>query len=323
MEIMMVINSYAELIELIDKKGRVVTTTSLEEDSFGVKSISDTEISESGIVTIGGCKVFAEVLNAAPTLIICGAGHVGMNVCMLGSKLGFDVDVVDDRKVFLTKERFPDARRLILCDNFDDDFWNEIPDGGNSYYVMCSRSHDTDGSCIRHTLRRKGIYKGMLGSGKKLRGIKERLFAEGFTEEDFKVLHTPIGLPLGGQTPMEVALSIMAEIVQVRHREELLTIEPDICDAIRNNKGMKAVMLTIVSTSGSSARKTGSKMLVLPDARIFGSIGGGVVEYMATKHAATVEAAEIREYDLSEDMDGVQGMYGAGRIRVLFEPIEL
>ena len=271
-----------------------------------------------------GLKAFYEVFYDAPRLVLCGAGHVASCVSDLAAKLGFRVTVIDDRADFITKERFPLAERRILCETFDDAFWNEIPDSANTFFVLASRSHETDACAAFHVMRRRGIYVGMLGSRKKAAHVKEYLRLAGIGEEKLALLHCPIGLPLGGRNPMEVALSIMAEIVQERYSHPFAVLDPEILEYLEEHAETGTVMATILETSGSTPRPVGSKMLVKMDGTIFGSIGGGITEYAAIKEATESMAFEsgkifLREYDLSADRDGEKGMAGGGRIRVLFE----
>ena len=272
---------------------------------------------ETGLLLVGNRKVFVELFRQNPQLIILGGGHVSCPVAHLGSMLGFHVTVMDDRPEFLTRERFPEADQLILG-SFEE-LSEKIPLYENAYYVVVTRGHTGDSICARQILRRPYVYFGMIGSKTKVRLSREKLMGEGFTEKELDTIHAPIGLPIGGQLPEEIAISIMAEIVQEKNRRYLSFADEKVEEAVLSGK--KGVMLTIVKKSGSSPRGMGSKMFLGEDGSSYGSIGGGSVEYEAMQHASVVTGTELVSYNLSVSDQRNLGMICGGNVDVLFEKI--
>lgn len=272
---------------------------------------------ETGLLQVGNRKVFVELFRQNPQMIILGGGHVSCPVAHLGSMLGFHVTVMDDRPEFLTRERFPEADQLILG-SFEE-LSEKIPLYENAYYVVVTRGHTGDSICARQILRRPYVYFGMIGSKTKVRLSREKLMREGFTEKELDTIHAPIGLPIGGQLPEEIAISIMAEIVQEKNRRYLSFADEKVEEAALSGK--KGVMLTIVKKSGSSPRGMGSKMFLGEDGSSYGSIGGGSVEYEAMQHASVVTGTELVSYNLSVSDQRNLGMICGGNVDVLFEKI--
>ena len=249
-------------------------------------------------------------------LIILGGGHVSQPVAEIGRLLGFHITVMDDRADFVTKERFPEADERITGDF--ETLSEKIPSYQNAYYVVVTRGHMGDSACARQILKRPFAYFGMIGSKTKVRITREKLLAEGFTQEQLDQIHAPIGLPIGGQMPAEIAVSIMAEIVQEKNRHFRTYCDEDVEAAIRC--AVPGTMVTIIEKKGSSPRGTGSKMFVFRDGRTVGSIGGGKVEFEAGKYAVNVKEVETHIYELGQGI-GELGMICGGTVRVLFEPV--
>ena len=183
-----------------------------------------------------------------------------------------------------------------------------------------TRGHLGDSACARQILKRPFAYFGMIGSKTKVRITREKHLEEGFTEEQVNSIHAPIGLPIGGQMPAEIAVSIMAEIVQEKNRHFRTYCDEDVEAAVLC--GVSGTMVTIIEKKGSSPRGTGSKMFVFRDGRTAGSIGGGKVEFEAGKHAVNVHTTENRVYELGQGV-GDLGMICGGTVKVLFEPVNV
>ena len=222
---------------------------------------------------------------------------------------------MDDREDFVTAERFPDADRLITGSY--DEISEKIPAYENAYYVIVTRGHLGDSACARQIMRRPYTYLGMIGSRNKVKLTREKLLGEGFTEEQLNTIHAPIGLPIGGNMPAEIAVSITAEIVQEKNRYSVSYIDEAVERAVREKK--EGVMMTIISKSGSSPRGTGSKMFLDKKGKLYGSIGGGNVEFQAMKHAPEATDTEIVKYNLSNAGGANLGMICGGQVEVLFE----
>jgi xanthine dehydrogenase accessory factor len=127
----------------------------------------------------------------------------------------FQVVVADDRPEFANASRFPGAR--VLCCDFAEVF-EQITFHANTYVAIITRGHKHDGYCLEKALQTPAYYIGMIGSPRKVKLIVDRLREKGYTaEEDWKRVYAPIGLPIGAQTPAEIAICIMAEIIAVKH----------------------------------------------------------------------------------------------------------
>jgi xanthine dehydrogenase accessory factor len=165
--------------------------------------------------------VLLEWLHPAGTVYIFGGGHVGVSVAHVAAFVHFHVVVLDDREEYVSEERFPEADRRIALESFADAFSGLRVDK-DSYVVIVTRGHSHDRAILGQALRTDAGYIGMIGSKRKNHLIFQGLLLEGFTREDLQRAHAPIGIPIGGETPEEIAVSIVAEMIQVRDRQEQL-----------------------------------------------------------------------------------------------------
>ena len=243
-------------------------------------------------------------------LILCGGGHVSLEVAHIAQRLEFELIVIDDRPEFANSERFPMASQ-VLCQSFLQAL-DQLGSRESDYYVILTRGHAFDKECLAHVLRGACAYVGMIGSRVKVAAVRKALLAEGFAPEALDGVHAPIGLPLGGQTPAEIAVSICAQLVAERARLGPAALPPPAAEG---------VLCTIVEKHGSAPRGVGAWMLVSPDGSCQGTIGGGAVEYQAKLDALALWRAggteQAREYDLSHAAAEL-GMVCGGRVTVRF-----
>ena len=348
---------YNKIYEILDEKGRVKTGIFLDGPYMGKKCIlkpeagirkensSETldraasvqlipenledasiwnnylnilsETRETKVTKADGHRLFIEDYRKNPRLVIFGGGHVSQPTAHLGKMLGFHVTIMDDREDFVTKERFPEADQLVYGDFKDLDKY--IAPYDNAYYVILTRGHLGDADCLRRLLHRPYEYLGMIGSKNKVRITWENLLKEGYTQEQLNEVHAPIGIPLGGQLPEEIAVSIMAEIIKVKNQHYSAYCDDKVESAVQ--EGRHGVMVTIAEKSGSSPRGVGSKMFVEPSGHITGSIGGGKVEFEAIHHCKEVEEKEVKHYALTVDGKDSLGMICGGQVTVVFERV--
>lgn len=158
--------------------------------------------------------VFVDPLPGAQRLIIVGAGHVGQALCELGAMLGFHVSVIDDRASFANRERFAGAAEIIVRP-FEAAI-DSLKLDQNCYLVAVTRGHAFDEIALRAALRQKPGYLGMIGSKRRVRATLARLEEDGVDPSRLDQVHAPIGLDIGAETPEEIAVSIMAEIIKER-----------------------------------------------------------------------------------------------------------
>ncbi|HJX23924.1 MAG TPA: XdhC/CoxI family protein [Candidatus Bathyarchaeia archaeon] len=170
---------------------------------------------DSGAICGGSLSVFIDVMKSSDTVFIFGGGHVGYAVARLAKFLRFGVVVVDERKDFANRERFPDADD-ILAEDYGTAL-DRLSMGKESYLVIVTPSHEKDEFVLRRVLGSSASYVGMIGSKTKVATIMARLRQEGFSEENLKRVRAPIGVEIAAETPEEIAVSIMGEIIQTRN----------------------------------------------------------------------------------------------------------
>lgn len=156
-------------------------------------------------------------LEIPPTLLIAGAGHVGQAVANLAVELGFRVVVADDRADIASRERFPSPVELIVGDIANE--LRNFPVDNNTFVVIVTRGHRHDEQALEAVIRSPARYLGMIGSRRKAKTIFDDLAASGVPQELIARVHCPIGLPIGSRTVIEIAVSIMAELVRERRRD--------------------------------------------------------------------------------------------------------
>jgi xanthine dehydrogenase accessory factor len=164
----------------------------------------------------GDAQVFIEVRGNRPRLVIVGGGHVGLALAKSASALGFALTVVDPREAYAASERFPSGTEGKHADPSKAETAALVPTG--AFVVILTHSHDLDKEALRHLLDREPVYIGMIGSRRKVKVVLERLEAEGVPREALGQVFTPVGLDIGAETPEEIALSILAEIVHVKKK---------------------------------------------------------------------------------------------------------
>lgn len=160
-------------------------------------------------------KLIIESLKTVFSAVIFGAGHVGQKVAKLLKFIGFRVIVIDDREEFANSERFPFADKLHVVDQFNENI-NFLNITSNTYLIIVTRGHINDEIMLKFALKTEAGYIGMIGSKTKRDTIYKNIKEKGFTEQDIARVHAPIGLSIGAETPEEIAVSIVAEIVKVR-----------------------------------------------------------------------------------------------------------
>ncbi|WP_294133884.1 XdhC/CoxI family protein [uncultured Clostridium sp.] len=267
-------------------------------------------------------EINIEHIISKPNLIICGGGHIALSLAGMAKMLDFNITVIDDREEFANKERFPEVDNVI-CDNFTNALGN-IEFNKNSYFVVVTRGHRADQECVEKILRNEFRYLGMIGSKAKVANSIRQLLEKGYNTEDINKVNAPIGINIGAKTPAEIAVSIMAQIIQEKNNENISSIDEEILKEIVCDKYGK-VLVSILDKRGSSPRGVDAKMLIKNDRSFIGTIGGGIVENVAYQKAIEVmqeKTSHIETYDLSNTVAAKLGMACGGTIKVLFEYIE-
>ncbi len=283
----------------------------------------------TGIINLEGREIFYEQFTGQQHLVICGAGHVSKALISITKMLDFEITVIDDRPSFASLAKQAGADHVI-CESFTKAL-TQIAGGLDTYFVVVTRGHRFDMDCLSVILKKRYVYLGMMGSRRRTRMVRNHLMETGFSEEQVDGIHMPIGLSIGAQTPEEIAVSIVAELIQTRssnrwsygYPEELL--DPYLAlDFSAYTAEQCPVFATIIEKKGSAPRPVGSKMIFLPDGSGIGTIGGGCAE-------SDVRLAARRMYlhpemmqnvvtaDMTADVAAEEGMVCGGVCRVLLE----
>ena len=224
---------------LVFGDGRIVGTIGggcYENDAFGkareaiatgtpmfVKyDLNDDFVQESGLICGGQMEVYIDPIAPAPSLYVIGAGHVGWHLGRIAADAGFRLHVVDDREKFASLERFPDAETVEVDDLPAWLHRIELPP--TAYVVVVTRGHTHDFEAVRSLAARDLRYLGLIGSRAKVARIFEALEAEGMPLECLARVHAPIGLDIGAITPAEIAISILAELIAIRHGKDVSAV---------------------------------------------------------------------------------------------------
>lgn len=283
------------------------------------------EASETGVQEIDGKQVYFDCVSSQKKLIVCGAGHVSMPIIALGKMLGFRVTVLEDRPSFADNARRAGADEVI-CENFVDGL-SHAEGGTDSYFVVVTRGHRYDEICLGEILKKKYAYVGMMGSRARSAIVKRNLVELGFPKEQVEAVHTPIGLDISAESPEEIAVSIMGEIIAHKNSRKRSFGYPDefLDEVLKLEKeGTDAVLCTIVRRRGSAPREVGTKMIVRTDGQMIGTIGGGCMEAaVRTRALHMLRSGETQPQICNVNMTAAdaedEGMVCGGNIDVWLE----
>jgi len=167
-----------------------------------------------GMACGGRMKIFIEDVNKMEKVIMFGGGHIAVPLVNMAKELEFDVTVVDDRADFANKKRFKNADKIINKDFIK--AFDELKIDKRTYIVIASYSHKTDMDILRKCLEYEPKYLGMIGSKRKTKLVFDTLLKEGFSKSKLSKVKSPIGIPIDAETPAEIAVSILAEVVKIR-----------------------------------------------------------------------------------------------------------
>ncbi len=288
-------------------------------------------IGETSVTEIAGERVYAEVIGRAKHLVVCGGGHVGLKLIAAARLADYQITLIEDRPLFAGEGKKAGANEVI-CDTFEHAL-EGIDGNSDTYYVIVTRGHSYDDVCLKEIVKKPYGYIGMIGSRRKTALAFELLREEGVSEQIIADVHAPIGLDIGAKTPAEIAIAILAEIIDTGSKKKssegysdklldvLLALE-----SADDDRYVKAVLCTIVGKKGSAPREAGAKMLVLPDGSLIGTIGGGCVEADVINRARQMMAAdllmpELFEVDLTNEQAQKEGMVCGGTAEVFMEMI--
>ena len=260
-----------------------------EEGFFSKYEEAVCQMQDSGVVTIGDSRVFCDTLGQEKQLVICGGGHVSMPVIKIGIMMGWEVTVLEDRPKFADNARRAGASHVI-CEPFEEGL-DKVPGSSDTYFVIVTRGHRYDQACLEKIAEKEHAYIGMIGSRRRTTLVKKLLEEQGTDKAVLDAVYTPIGLDIGAETPEEIGVAIMAEIIEV------------------------------------APQGIGVKMLVLADGNCIGTIGGGCMESAVLQKALLLlrsddTQARICQADLTGNDAEDEGMVWGGMVDVLLEVIE-
>jgi len=200
------------------------------EDPFGIpdfdkalrgQAMQALQERECALVEVAaGISVFLDCLVPDAKLLICGAGHIAMPLARFAREVGFSVTVLDDREDFAHASRFPGCR--VMAEDYTPAL-RRLALGPATYAVVITRGHEHDLDCLMEILPKETAYVGLIGSRRRIGFVLEELARKGIAKERCAELFTPIGLPIGAESPGEIALAITAELVCVRRKRSALT----------------------------------------------------------------------------------------------------
>lgn len=229
---MMLVNKDKELIEgtigggAIEEKAKEDAALCIKR---GISKFVKYELNDKGkenavgMICGGNVDVFIKVFKSNDELLIIGAGHVGHKLSKMAKLLGYKVTIVDDREEFASKERFPEADEIKVGDVKT--VLKAHPINQKTNIVIVSHGHKDDQDAVEVVANSEARYIGMIGSIPKIKICFKNLLEKGIDKERLKSIYSPIGLDLGGETPEEISLAIMAEIQAVKYKKDVLSLK--------------------------------------------------------------------------------------------------
>jgi len=158
-------------------------------------------------------KVTIEVIRPKPSVVVFGAGHVGQAVALMANMVGYFVTVVDDREAFVSRQRLPDPAIELIAERFEIAA-RTVTINSNTAIVIVTRGHQYDELCLRAVVGSAARYIGMIGSRRRVISVFKQLIDSGVNREVLDRVHAPIGLSIGAKSPQEIAVAIIAQIIQ-------------------------------------------------------------------------------------------------------------
>lgn len=324
----MMMKEFYEILKELPSDYENIALTFIEGEALGEKAIlsrgKPVYESKEGLLSSGvALKCYQERIQGDKKLIICGAGHISIPLITMGKLLGFYVTVIEDRVLFADNARRAKADRVI-CDSFKKAL-EEIPGDLNSYFVIVTRGHRYDGVCLEEIIQKPAAYIGMIGSKLRVKKVKEELLDKGIFQEALDKIYSPIGLKIEAETPEEIAVAIMAEIIMVSKKaQEAGGYSKELLSAILKEEESPRILATIIERKGSAPRGVGAKMLIYRDGKTIGTIGGGCAEGDIITKARFQLLEEDRTpkivmVDMTQANAEEEGMVCGGTIKILLE----
>ncbi len=287
------------------------------------RAVSQFQVGDS-LIEADDRWIYIERLQEDYKVVICGAGHISIPLIKISKMMGLNVTVIEDRPQFANNARIAGAD-LVLCDDFENAL-KQIPGDASTFFVIVTRGHRHDQVCLENIIQKENRYIGMIGSKVRVRMVKEALVEKGIDRRKLDEIYSPIGLDIKAETPVEIAIAIMGEIVLKKNsvqagsgysRQMLKYLDSE------EYKDLPKALVTIVARKGSAPRGVGTKMLVLKDGTIIDTIGGGCVEAEARQKAIQCMndgKPSLTNVDMTGN-DADEGMVCGGIISLFIEPV--
>jgi xanthine dehydrogenase accessory factor len=192
--------------------------TSLTQSDTDILKTELHTVSTTAVLPLRDARVMVDRIRRPKTLYCFGAGHVAVPTAHLAALAGFRVVVLDDRPEYASAERFPEAQEVRVLNNFGRAF-DGLEIDEDSFIVIVTRGHQYDRAVLEESLKTAAGYIGMISSRRKREAIYAALIEKGVKKERLEMVHSPIGIDIGGETPEEIAVSIVAELISVRSRQ--------------------------------------------------------------------------------------------------------
>ncbi len=337
--------NFYKVLKQIDKSKENIVLTIISGENEGFKLIlSDGEIiyrdgsenlwdeiiknipgnKKSQTLMINNQKVYFEFLRQSYKVVVLGAGHISMSIIKMCNLIDLPVAVIDDRLTFVNNALAAGADNVI-CETFERALDN-IQGDKSTFFIIVTRGHRYDQLCLEKVIYKENAYIGMIGSRSKVKKVLDNLEDQGISREKLDKVYTPIGLKIGAETPAEIAVSIMAEIIEVKNKKTGLgAYNRDLIDNILDEENnIPKALVTIVSRKGSSPRDVGTKMIVSKDGTMKGTIGGGCVEADIRQTALSCmdnNKCRLVRVDMTGQEAEDEGMVCGGILEIFVEPV--
>lgn len=302
--------------------------TIIDKDNLGCEALYDLEgnflISSNEKVLVKDCDYLSEVLIGKLELVICGGGHVGQAVYKLALFLGMNVTIIEDREEYCNKEIYPKA--TLKIGKYDEII--SSMDLAHSAIVVATRGHKHDKTCVSAALPKSYKYLGMIGSKSKVAKTIELITKDindnkiNATIEKLNKIYSPIGLNINAQTPEEIAVSILAEVLSVTkaNKKEIQMKLSDVEKVASLDEPF--VVARIIEKRGSAPREVGSYLAITKNGSLIGTVGGGAVEAVVIQNCKKIllddtQTAALFEHDLSNDNASNLGMICGGNVKII------
>ncbi|MBF0483960.1 MAG: XdhC family protein [Candidatus Omnitrophica bacterium] len=203
---------------MVEKK---VQSESLNSIKTGMPDLKTYTMKGKGWPICGGeVSIFIEPYLGPKKLIICGAGHIALPLSLIAKILQFEITIIDERKAFANKNRFPHVDK-IFCKH--PEYLAKINIDANTHIVIITHNHINDFACLKNVIKSDAGYIGVISSQKKRLLFLKNLKKIGVTKAQLEKLNIPVGIDIGAQTPEEIAVSIMAEIITINNKNKIGT----------------------------------------------------------------------------------------------------